>query len=156
MADPKTPGFDERREQLVKFVVMPGRAMGALDREAGKPCAWFVRPEGSSSARIDHQPDGSLMAMIVELYGEKNMDYFASDEPDRTSDKTREEAQAYADLLNKAEVQEKIRDIVNQRAKLAEAIKQKEAMIQAEVEALAATLGCWAPEPRGWEVTSKE
>lgn len=154
MADPKMPGFDEKREKLVRFVVMPGRLMSRNEDEPGKPVAWFVRVEGSESTLSEDRPNEPFLDMLAELYGEENMDYHVGYGPSRTSDRLRETAQAYADLLNSPEIQQKVRSIIDQRRKLAEAIKQAEAKIQAEIARLAATLNCTVPKPREWEVVS--
>ncbi len=150
MSEPKIGNSLETREQLVKFVVMQGELRRTGKGDAREVSGWFVRPEGSRSTNIYHQPEESLARAITDLYGaEDGVDFICGL---RASDHVHELAQARAELLNRPDTQERLWSIIDQRKKLEEAIKNTEAKIQLEVEALATILDHHIPEPREWVV----
>lgn len=157
MPELKMTGFPEKQELPVKFVVMPGAIhRGSIGGEDdGKPVAYFVRPEGSQDSHIESQEEGSIASCIAELYSKEAMDFFTGF--NRTSEQMRIAAEKQAERLSDPEVQKGIRDIMDRRQKLAEAIHRSEAEIEKQIEELGKKMGTGYYGPRqSWQLRTEE
>lgn len=155
MTEPKMPGFQEKYERPVKFVVMPGALGRTPDRDDGMPVAYFVRPEGSRDSHIESQDEDSIATYITELYSKEALDFFTGIK--RTSEQMRVAAEEFAKRMSDPAFQKNIREIMDRKRKLAEAIRKSELEIEKQVKDLGEKMGLEYYGPRKtWQLRGED